>query len=276
MKKIFSGIIALSVLFSLNSCVEDQIFVGPASISTVAATPIAPKSNETCDITAKITDLKGVTSAKLYYKLSTEASFTSINMTVVSGFVYKGTIPAKANTSVVQYYIEVQNEDGLVTKYPATAPTGLATYTVGASTVVSLFINEVFADGTKDATNPDWVEIYNNSEVPVDLAGYFFYDQGIKDSNGTKAKRTLGSITIPSKGFTVISTEYNSETVTFGLSTSGDGIYLENSSGVLVASLDFTTIALTGGLSYGRKPDGSSTLVTFTTPTKGTSNNNAN
>ncbi len=47
-------------------------------------------------------------------------------------------------------------------------------------------------------------------------------------------------------------------------------------SGVLVTSLDFNGINLSGKKSYGRKPDASTTYVTFTTPTKAASNNNAN
>lgn len=261
-------------LFMTASCVKDLIFEGPASISNVTSAPVAPKSTESVTVSAKITDLKGGVTAVLKYKLNSASSFTSVPMTSQANFNYTGTIPAHAMNAVIEYYIEVTNSDGLVSKYPANAPTQSASYTVGASTVISLFINEVFADGTKDASDPDWVEVYNNSEIPVNLSGYLLSDGGIYGT--TKPKRVLGNLTIPAKGFLVLTTEYNEETVQFGLSTGGDAIYLENPSGVLVASLDFGTIALSGKKSYGRKPDGSSTLVTFNNPTRGTSNNNAN
>ncbi|MDP3436151.1 MAG: lamin tail domain-containing protein [Bacteroidales bacterium] len=267
-------IFPLVVLLIIASCVKDLVFEGPATISNVAGSPAAPKSTESVTVTAKVTDLKGVTSVNLMYKISTASTFTSVAMTAGANFVYTGTIPVHPLNTAVQYYVEVTNQDGLKSKYPATAPTALATYTVGASTVISLFINEVFADGTKDATDPDWFEIYNNSEIPVNLTGYLVSDGGIYGT--TKPKRVLGNLTIAAKGFLVISTEYNEETVQFGLSTSGDAIYLENPSGVLAASLDFGTIALAGKKSYGRKPDGSSTLLIFNNPTKGSSNNNAN
>ncbi len=263
----------VTILFT-GSCVKDEIFEGPANISNVSADPVAPKSTESVTVTAKITDLKGVVSAQLKYKLSTAATFTAVNMTSSSNYVYTGTIPAHPLNAVVEYYIEVENQDGFIARYPANAPTQFAQYTVGASTVISLFVNEVFADGTKDATNPDWVEIYNASEIPVNLAGYLFSDGGIYGT--TKPKRVLGDLTIAPKGFLVISTEYNGEDVQFGLSTGGDAIYLESPAGILVASLDFMGISLTGGKSYGRKPDGSNTLVVFNNPTKGTSNNSAN
>lgn len=274
MKKIILLFIPIVAILSLGSCVKDEIFKGPASITNVQGTPAAPKSTENVTVTAKVTDLKGVTSVSLKYKISTATTFTSVAMNAGANFTYTGTIPLQPLNTVVQYYVEATNQDGLTTKYPATAPTQFSSYTVGASTVISLFINEVFADGTKDNTDPDWFEIYNASEIPVNLAGYLVSDGGIYGT--TKPKRVLGNITIPAKGFLALTTEYNEETVQFGLSTSGDAIYLENPSGVLVASLDFGTIALSGKKSYGRKPDGSTTLVTFTTPTKGASNNNAN
>ncbi len=266
-------LIPLASLILITACVKDLIFEGPATISNVTSDPAAPKSTESVTVTAKVTDLKGVTAVSLKYKISTATTFTSVAMTAGANFTYTGTIPVHPLNTVVQYYVEATNQDGLTTKYPAAAPTASASYTVGASTVISLFINEVFADGTKDATNPDWVEIYNNSEIPVNLAGYKFYDGG---NWSTKPKRVLGNLTIPAKGFLVISTEYNEEAVQFGLSTGGDAIYLDNASDVRVAELDFNTIALSGAKSYGRKPDGSNTLVIFNNPTKGTSNNNAN
>ena len=277
--KFISTIILVALLSS--SCVNDIIYVGPASISDVSSTPVSPQSSESVVVKAKITDLKGITSVKLYYKASTTATFTTSEMTSLSSeqFMWIGTIPPFAKDVKVEYYVEVLNSDNLTSVFPLNAPTTKASYTVGASMLIKLFVNEVFPDGTKDATDPDWVEIYNDSEIQVDLAGYSLYDEGIKTSLTTaspKAKRVLGSIVIPPKGFVVIPTEYNSETVTFGLSTTGDGTYLEDPTGLVVASLDFNTIVTTGKKSYGRKPDGSSTLTLFTTATKGTSNNDAN
>lgn len=279
MKKIYL-LSTLFVALLFTSCVKDEIFVGPASIEQATVNPAAPQSTETATVSAKVTDLKGVSTVKLYYKESTATDFTAVDMTVGDGRIYSGTIPTFAKDKKVEYYIEVVNSDNLKTLYPKEAPEKLASYTVGASNIVTLYINEVFSDGTKDATDPDWFEVYNASEIPVDINGYQIYDEGIKTSLGTaspKAKRILANIpVIPAKGYTVIATEYNGEAVTFGLSTTGDAVYLENPSGVLVSSIDFNTINLVGKKSYGHKPDGTGALTTFTTPTKGASNNNAN
>ena len=162
--------ILVAIILIATACVKDDVFVGPASIASVTGTPASPQSTESVLVKAKVTDLKGVTSVKLYYKASTAATFSSAEMTAVSGeqFMYSGTIPPFAKDVKVEYYIEVVNSDNLTSVYPLNAPTAKATYTVGASTTVKLFVNEVFPDGTKDATDPDWVEIYNDSEIQVD------------------------------------------------------------------------------------------------------------
>lgn len=276
MKLRYFALITFMPSFLFTSCVKDEMFNGPASIENVSILPVAPQSSDNVVVSAKVTDLKGISSVNVFYRTSTAGTFNSVTMVTGEEFKYSGTIPAMPMGTKVEYYVGVTNSGGFTSNYPAAAPAQLANYTVGASNLIKLFVNEVFADGTKDATDPDWVEIYNGSDIPVDISGYAFYDDGIKNSGGTKAKRILNAGTIiPSKGFLVLKTEYTSGeyTVEFGLSTTGDGAYLENTSGVLVASLDFLTINLAGKKSYGRQPDGSSNLVVFTTPTKGASNN---
>lgn len=274
MKKIYL-LSTLFVALLFTSCVKDEIFVGPASIEQVTKSPASPNEAATPVVSAKITDLKGVTSAKLYYRASTASTFSSVDMTVGDGRIYSGTIPAFAKDTKVEYYIEVVNTDNLTTLYPKEAPEKLDSYTVGAAPIL-LYINEVYSDGTKDVTDPDWIEIYNGSEVSVNLGGYAIYDDGIK--TGSKPKRIIANgVSIASKSFLVINTDVEpNETVLFGLGSTGDAVYLENPSGVLVSSIDFNTINLVGKKSYGHKPDGTGALTTFTTPTKGASNNNAN
>jgi hypothetical protein len=260
----------------LSACVKDEVFKGPASISEVTATPAAPRSDESVTVSAKITDLRSISSATVWYRISSTGAFTRLDMTSQSKFVYSTSIPALPMGTKVEYYLSVLNSLGFTSNYPAAAPAQLASYTVGASDLVKLYVNEVFADGTKDVTDPDWVEFYNASDIPVNISGYAFYDEGIRSSGGTKAKRILNAGTIiASKGFLVLKTEYTGGeyAVEFGLSTTGDAVFLENTSGVLVASLDFLTINLAGKKSYGRKPDGSETVVIFTSPTRGSSNN---
>ncbi len=59
----------------------------------------------------------------------------------------------------------------------------------------------------------------------------------------------------------------------FGLSSGGDEVWLENAAGQVIDNISFGAMEETQ--SYGRKPDGSDNMVTFTEITRGTSNNNA-
>ena len=276
MKISYLTIIFLLPFMFFTSCVKDEIYNGPATIEKVSILPEAPKSTDDVVITAEVTDLKGITTVTLYYKISSSTAFIPILMKEGKKFIYNGTIPALPMNTKVEYYIEVKNLGGFTTTSPSAAPVKLANYTVGVSSLLKIYINEVFSDGTKDATDPDWVEIYNGSDIPVDLSGYSFYDDGIKTSAGVKPKRILNAGTIiAAKGFLVLKTENTGGeyTVEFGLGSSGDGVYLENTAGVVVASLDFLTINLSGKKSYGRQPDGSANLIIFNTPSRGTSNN---
>jgi len=242
--------VSIGFFIMMNACVKDDLFNGPALISEVTATAI------------------------LAYRASAQGTFTSLAMQHETPYQYHSTIPAQIFGSKVEYFIEVKNIEGFTSRYPA-VNTSYANYTVGASNILKLYINEVLSDGTKDASDPDWVEIYNASDIPADISGYAFYDEGIKTSGGSKAKRLLNAGTIiPSMGFLVLKTEYTSGeyAVEFGLSSTGDAVYLENASGVLVAALDFLAINLVGKKSYGRQPDGSNNLVIFNTPSRGTSN----
>jgi hypothetical protein len=270
--KLYYIIGTLFIFSMMSSCVKDELFNGPATISNVSNTPVAPNSAETVLVTARVSDLKGLEAVNLLYRTSAAANFITVTMSSDAPYSYHGNIPALAFGTKVEYYIEARNTGGFTTRYPELAAQ-YANYTVGASNLIKLFINEVLSDGTKDGTDPDWVEIYNDSDIPAEIGGYAFYDEGIKTSGKPKRVINAGTV-IPSKGFYVLKTEYTGGeyTVEFGLSSSGDAVYLENASGVIVTSMDFLTINLVGKKSYGRLPDGGDILAVFNTPTRGTSN----
>jgi len=123
-----------------------------------------------------------------------------------------------------------------------------------------LFINEIYAAGD------DWLELYNDLEVSKDIGGYFIYDDPT-----IKYKLPLGT-TIPAKGFLVLlcndlATGLNTN---FKLTSNGETVYLENKEGALINSVTFPS--LNNGQSYGRYPDGSTTLAISGFTTQGFSN----
>ena len=96
------------------------------------------------------------------------------------------------------------------------------------------------------------LKLYNSSTSAIDISGYKIYDSG--GQSGTKPKKEFptGSI-IPANGFLVVVTDDTSESA-FGLSSSGEQVWLENTSGLIADSTTFP--ALTVDQSYGRIPDG--------------------
>ncbi|MDP2236235.1 MAG: lamin tail domain-containing protein [Bacteroidales bacterium] len=139
----------------------------------------------------------------------------------------------------------------------------------GGSTTYIILMNEIYSRGT--AEDPDWIEIYNDSDVDVNLTGYKIYDSG--GQSGTKPKKEFPAGTIiPSKGFFVIVTDDNTASA-FGLSSGGEEVWLEKADGTVIDNVIFSAMSETQ--SFGRKPDGSIYWQLLGTITRGTSNNNA-
>jgi hypothetical protein len=271
MKTKYFLIIVLALGMVTYSCVKDEVFQGPPIISNVTINPLAPNVGESVTVTAKVVDLTGVGDVNLFYKAGSGA-FQSVAM-VASGANYTGVIPAQVSGTTVSYYIEAENTIGKTALSPTGAPATTAAYTVGAALIV---MNEVQPRGTTGA-DADWVEIYNGSDSPVNISGYKIYDSG--GQSGSKAKMTFPAGTIiPAKGFFVIVVDdaatANPTGSNFGMSSSGEQIWLEDASGFIIDTFTFLSTP-DASHTYGRKPDGSSTFVFFSQITKGASNNSA-
>lgn len=129
-------------------------------------------------------------------------------------------------------------------------------------------MNEIYSRGT--TTDPDWIEIYNESEIEVDISGYKIYDSG--GQTGVKPKLEIPAGTkIKSKGFYVIVTDIPTTTnpAGFGLSSAGEEVWLEDKNGSVIDNVTFLAMDVTQ--SYSRIPDGGAWALTNTI-TKGASN----
>ena len=247
----------------IQGCVKDEVFQGPPKIKSVALNPVSPGEGQVVTVMAKVTDDAGVKSVNLYYK--TTADFTKVAMQADTANFYKGQIPGQNKDITVSYYIEAENINGMKSYYPSSAPQMPASYKVGAPAIFIL-INEIYTRGVPE--DPDWVEIYNNSDVQMDISGYLIYDAG--GQSGAKPKKAFpeGSV-IPAHGFLVIVVDDASESG-FGLSSGGEEIWLENNKGAIIDDVTFPALEPTQ--SYGRFPDGSPNWQILSTITKGTSN----
>ena len=120
--------------------------------------------------------------------------------------------------------------------------------------------SEMFGSGE------DFVELYNYGSAPVNIAGW-----GFSDTEGEIATVAPDTI-IPAGGYLIL--WYTGETNGFPeidakLSSDGESIYGEDSSGTAIFSVSFD--AQDEDVSYGRYPDGSDTWQHMN-PTPGTSN----
>ncbi len=131
---------------------------------------------------------------------------------------------------------------------------------------LDITLNEVYSRG--DATNPDWIEIFNPNTTPIDISGYRIYDSG--GQSGTKPKKQIpAGTTIPAMGFFVITVD-TADASGFGLSSGGETVWFENATGTIIDSAAIP--ALGADTSFGRKPDGTGAWQKLSPPTKGLSN----
>ncbi|HXG46776.1 MAG TPA: lamin tail domain-containing protein, partial [Methylomirabilota bacterium] len=129
----------------------------------------------------------------------------------------------------------------------------------------TVVINEILADNVTraevDGTTPDWIELFNPTAAPINLA-----DMSLSD-NATEPRRfVFPSVTIPSLGYLVVRME-GSEPVSatnsgFGLKAGGGAVYLFDrlaNGGSLLSSVTYGVQAR--DFSIGRVPDGSDNWV---------------
>jgi uncharacterized repeat protein (TIGR02543 family) len=121
----------------------------------------------------------------------------------------------------------------------------------------------------------DWIELYNSSASPINLAGYT-----LTDDPAAPKKWTFPPVSIGANGFMLVWASNKNRVVTgyplhtnFRLENQGEFIGLYNPFGVPVDSATFGP--QNQDASYGRKPDGSGAWVFFATPTPNAPNSTA-
>lgn len=145
-----------------------------------------------------------------------------------------------------------------------------------SNSVHNVVINEVvtcnkYSHIASDGTAPDWVELYNSSDKPLNLNGW-----GLTDDKTEPYKFTFPDITVDSGEYLLIYCSGAEKTdaedgilrAGFKLSSKGEFLALTDAGGATIQSLDIN--ALGADISYGRKDDGS--YAYYNKPTPGTAN----
>jgi uncharacterized protein YegL len=125
--------------------------------------------------------------------------------------------------------------------------------------LINEFMPNPVGDDTQTMPNGEWVELYNGTIAPIDVNGYYLYDNG--DSVKIEADHTLGNSTIvPAGGRLVVYSNGQ-----FAMTNTADTVQLYTalkSSGVLLDSKSYNYV---GGVpdskSFSRSPDGTANWV---------------
>jgi hypothetical protein len=132
--------------------------------------------------------------------------------------------------------------------------------------ILPVVMNEIYSRG--DTVNRDWIEIYNPNTSAINIGGYTLFDNG--GQSGTKPKKAFAAGTmLPAKSYLVIVVD-TTDASGFGLSSSGETVWLGNASGVIIDSIAIPALGVDS--SYARKPDGAASWQIANPPTKGMPN----
>jgi len=137
-----------------------------------------------------------------------------------------------------------------------------------------LFINELQPSNQDTVTDEvgdsdDWIEIYNDSDIAIEMQGYSF-----ADSSGLSQALT-GSVVVQPRAFKLFwadgSPSQGANHLGFKLSaSSGDKVTLKDTTGRTVDTVTFG--AATGQHTFARFPDGTGAFAWCAAPTPGATN----
>jgi hypothetical protein len=111
-------------------------------ISNIVQDPTVVNPTQSVIVTCDVISLEGIASVELHYRVD-GGSWQSVQMILVSGTTYQGTIPAQSSASLVEYYVtatnvldftNVNDNEGDFYSYTVTTPTTTTTPTTSPTT----------------------------------------------------------------------------------------------------------------------------------------------
>jgi hypothetical protein len=165
-------------------------------------------------------------------------------------------IELSAQNTDIEYYIYAENNNAGIF-----APQRAAHefYTIDIiNTAGDIVINEFMADNDntiadQDGEYDDWIELYNNTGVAVNLAGYF-----LSDDEDEPMQWTFPEAVIPANGYLIIWADKDEDQdglhTNFKLSANGETIILSNPQGTVLDQVTYG--GQSADISTGRSPNG--------------------
>lgn len=250
------------------------------AIATVTRAPLVPGLNQAMTITVTLISNENIESVKLFHRFN-GGVYSSLNMTL-SGDSYAATIPGKATTGLVEYYIEARGINALTTVEPADAPFDAFHYLLNTDPLPELVVNEFMAfnstccpdnDSGVDEFD-DWIEIYNKGAVAVNIGGMYLSDNLTNPFNHKIPTDNPSATTIQPGGYLILWADNSPSQgplhLDFALSNTGEAIGIYYIDGRAIN--EYTFSAQSENISWGRTTDGAATWKSFNTPSPGASN----
>ena len=141
----------------------------------------------------------------------------------------------------------------------------------------TLVINEIMASNQttiadEDGDYPDWIEIHNAGDLPVNLAGY-----GLSDNYNNPFNWVFPEVVITPGQFLLVWASNKNRTnpdaplhTNYAISAGGEEVILTHPNGTRISEIPPTPMG--SDISFGHQPDASGNLVFFSNPTPGASN----
>jgi len=220
-----------------------------------------PSQNSNVWITATVSN---ATSVKMAYRSSSNNAFEKMEMLddgnnndgSASDDIYGVSVPT--GTNGFQYYIYAENDDAAAFS-PQRAAYEFYTLTVSGNLVINEFMasNETNVSD-QDGEFDDWIELFNNTDEAIPLAGYF-----LSDDSDDLASWTFPDTSIAANSFLIVWADKDEEQTglhaNFKLSASGETIFLCNQDTITLDEVSFG--GQTDDISTGRIPNGIGAFV---------------
>ena len=143
----------------------------------------------------------------------------------------------------------------------------------------NIVINEILTSNTytnadEDGDFQDWIELYNNGTVAVNLAGF-----GLTDDDTLLYKWVFPNVTLAPGNYLLVWASGKNRAVVgqplhtnFKINATGESISLTNLNGIVINNVPSTLML--SDISYGRFPNGTGPFVFFQIPTPNAENTN--
>jgi CotH kinase protein/Lamin Tail Domain/Secretion system C-terminal sorting domain len=235
-----------------------------------------PNAGQSVVVTAKATHTAGINRVNLYYGTGLDGYFDKTQMFddgahgdgAANDGNFGGTIVGFTKGTFVRFYVEaVANDAAKTVAYlPKGAEHDVFIYQVNfaKSLTTSVAVNEIMAaNGTTQADQngqfDDWIELFNKTNAPVDLSGFFLSDDAANRAKWTFPQGT----TIPANGYLMVWADEDGTQsglhANFKLSASGEGVIFSDKDTAEIESIIFYAQQVDKG--FARRPNGTGNFV---------------